>query len=454
MWRLPFFLLPYLAAGVEWLLYARIARPGRRAAAAWGAVAFLAASKNPLIWLCGGYWFNPDMPTWLFALLNGLEGCLWTGLPCFLAASVVALVCCGRIKHPCPCCGCYTYDGKPGGSFSACPVCFWEDDPVQLEDETYKGGANEVCLAEARENYKKFGACEERFAGNVRKPRKEELSRRRGRGRAFAVAALVAAGLAAYGIVEGVRVPSVAVREVWFADLPEEFDGYRLVHLSDLHCSSVARRWKIEGIVRRVNALDADAVAITGDFVDGAPEIWARELEPIRGLSAKDGVFASTGNHERYWGFAAWEPLYREWGVRFLRNESVEIRRGGAVLALGGLDDPELGSNPGAVFAGRGPDDFRVLMFHRPIWCARLAEEFGVRLQLSGHTHGGGTPGLDRLVANANEGHLRGLYREGPATLHVSPGSGQWGGYPLRFFDPAEITLLVLRRSPEARPKN
>lgn len=363
MWRIPFFLFPYLVAGVEWLLYARIAKPGRRAAAAWGAALFLAASKNPLIWLCGGYWFTPDMPTWLFALLNGLEGCLWTGLPCFLAASVVA-----------------------------------------------------------------------------------PFLRRERRGQAFAVAALVAAGLAAYGIVEGVRVPSVAVREVWFADLPEEFDGYRLVHLSDLHCSSVARRWKIDGIVRRVNALDADAVAITGDFVDGAPETWAKELEPIRGLRAKDGVFASTGNHERYWGFAAWEPLYREWGVRFLRNESVEIRRGGAVLSLGGLDDPELGANPGAVFAGRGPGDFRVLMFHRPIWFARLAEECGVRLQLSGHTHGGGTPGLDRLVAKANEGHLRGFYALGDRLLHVSPGTGQWGGYPLRFFDPAEITLLVLHR--------
>lgn len=370
MWRIPFFLVPYLAAAVEWLLWERIAKPGRRAAAAWGAAGFLAASKNPVIWLFGGYWFTPDMPTWLFALLNGLEGFLWTGLPCFLAAAVVALFL------------------------------------------------------------------------------------RRGRGWAFAAAAVAAAGLAAYGIVEGVRVPSVVEREVWFADLPEEFDGYRIAHLSDLHGSAGARRWKIAGIVRRTNAAEPDLVAMTGDFVDGSPERWAADMEPLRELRAKDGVFASTGNHERYWGFEAWEPYWREWGVRFLRNESVEIRRGGAVLSLGGLDDPAMGTNPGAVFAGRGAGDFRVLMFHRPIWCARLAEEFGVRLQLSGHTHGGGTPGLDRLVANANEGHLRGFYREGSVTLHVSPGSGQWGGYAMRLFDPAEITILVLRRGSEAQPQN
>ncbi len=81
----------------------------------------------------------------------------------------------GKIKYQCPCCGCYTYDNKPTGDFSICPVCFWEDDPVQLEDETFKGGANDVCLLEARENYKKYGACEKRFIRNVRKPLEEEL---------------------------------------------------------------------------------------------------------------------------------------------------------------------------------------------------------------------------------------------------------------------------------------
>ncbi len=81
----------------------------------------------------------------------------------------------GKIKYQCPCCGCYTFDNQPSGGFTICPVCFWEDDPVQLEDETFKGGANTISLLEARENYLKFGACEETFVGNVRKPLKEEL---------------------------------------------------------------------------------------------------------------------------------------------------------------------------------------------------------------------------------------------------------------------------------------
>lgn len=81
----------------------------------------------------------------------------------------------GKIKYQCPCCGCYTYDNQPSGGFAICPVCFWEDDPIQLEDESFKGGANDVCLLDARRKFKLFGACEERFARNVRKPLEEEL---------------------------------------------------------------------------------------------------------------------------------------------------------------------------------------------------------------------------------------------------------------------------------------
>lgn len=75
------------------------------------------------------------------------------------------------MKYKCPCCGFYTFDEKPNGTFDICPVCFWEDDNIQLNDETYEGGANRVSLVQARENYKKFGASELRLKEYVRKPR-------------------------------------------------------------------------------------------------------------------------------------------------------------------------------------------------------------------------------------------------------------------------------------------
>lgn len=67
------------------------------------------------------------------------------------------------MKIKCPCCGSFSFDEKAGNG-DICPECFWEYDRIQQEDPDYRGGANSVSLAEARENYARFGACEERFA--------------------------------------------------------------------------------------------------------------------------------------------------------------------------------------------------------------------------------------------------------------------------------------------------
>ena len=80
-----------------------------------------------------------------------------------------------RIKYKCPCCEFYTFDKKPNGEYDICPVCFWEDDPFQAENPDLEGMANTVSLNQARENFKKFGACEQDMVKNVRSPKKDEL---------------------------------------------------------------------------------------------------------------------------------------------------------------------------------------------------------------------------------------------------------------------------------------
>ena len=70
-------------------------------------------------------------------------------------------------NHPCPCCGHLVF-GEPPGSYEVCPICFWEDDPVQAADPWYAGGANTPNLADAQRNYAEFGAIEQRFTKNVR----------------------------------------------------------------------------------------------------------------------------------------------------------------------------------------------------------------------------------------------------------------------------------------------
>jgi Cysteine-rich CPCC len=78
-------------------------------------------------------------------------------------------------RYPCVCCGFLTLDERPPGTFEICPVCWWEDDNVQANDVEFAGGANAICLREAQENFRAFGAAEARFRGRVRKPRPDEV---------------------------------------------------------------------------------------------------------------------------------------------------------------------------------------------------------------------------------------------------------------------------------------
>ncbi len=75
--------------------------------------------------------------------------------------------------HPCPCCGHFTFN-EPPGSYDICPVCFWEDDVVQLRWPKYGGGANKPSLIDSQQNFLRFGATEERFIKNVRAPSPDE----------------------------------------------------------------------------------------------------------------------------------------------------------------------------------------------------------------------------------------------------------------------------------------
>ena len=78
-------------------------------------------------------------------------------------------------NFPCPCCGYKTFYGeKPNGNYEICPVCFWEDDPIQSADINYAGGANSVSLKQAKQNFLEFGASKKEMIRNTRKPKPNE----------------------------------------------------------------------------------------------------------------------------------------------------------------------------------------------------------------------------------------------------------------------------------------
>ena len=263
---------------------------------------------------------------------------------------------------------------------------------------------------------------------------------------------LMAWSMAFKGIYNGVRVPDVEEVEIVSENVPEELDGYRILQLSDLHASAAARRGRTEAVVAKANAVGADLIVVTGDLVDGDPGRQARNLEPIRELAAKDGVFHCSGNHEYYFDRPAWQRIYDSWGVRFLSNEWVSPHAGLVVAGVPdgacerfGEPDPDVNR----AFADCPEGTFRVLIQHRPYvnWNEYgLTKSVRYDLQLSGHTHGGIAPLLNRLVKSYNGGLLRGLTEADGCRVYISRGTGQWAGFPIRFLDDPEITLLTLKR--------
>lgn len=263
------------------------------------------------------------------------------------------------------------------------------------------------------------------------------------------IIAAVCWGVVIVGVYNGIKPPNVHEISISYPELPEELVGYKIVQLTDIHVSSLAGKWRTEAIVERTNALDADLICVTGDLVDGSPEDRSAALEPIRYPKAKDGVYHVTGNHEFYRFRDEWKALFDKWKLKFLVNDCVFPR---PMLALGGVNDmaafltgEEL-PVPAKAFLKATKGEFRLLLSHRPAHALDNILSSKVDLQLSGHTHGGMLPGLERFIAKMNGGFSRGLFKLGRGYLYLSPGTGQWNGFPIRLFCPSEITLITLKK--------
>jgi predicted MPP superfamily phosphohydrolase len=263
--------------------------------------------------------------------------------------------------------------------------------------------------------------------------------------RALAFTSLGAAGvLTLIGLVQA-RCPRVRRVRVAIDNLPQQLDGYTIAQWSDVHVGPTIQRRFVAALVEKTNALEADAIAITGDLIDGYLDELREQVEPLRELRARDGVFFVTGNHEYYWRAGEWMPELRRLGLDFLRNEHRVVRDG---LVFAGVTDPVGRDNhkqdPHAALAGAPRDAIKVLLSHRP-QTAQTASDLGVHLQLSGHTHGGQFFPFNLLI-HAFQPIVAGLHRVGRTWLYVSRGTGYWGP-PSRLGVQSEITLIELRRT-------
>ena len=251
------------------------------------------------------------------------------------------------------------------------------------------------------------------------------------------------------GLVIARRRPGVVEIKIPVVDLPLALHGFSIAQISDVHVGPTIKRGFVEGIVRRVNELKADLIAVTGDLVDGSVQQLSAHTAPLAGLTARHGAYFVTGNHEYYSGERAWTEEIRRLGLRVLKNEHVVLKHDGASLILAGVTDysahhfdPAQRSDPAAALRGAPIDaGAKVLLAHQPS-SAMAAANAGYDVQISGHTHGGQFWPWN-LFIHFFQPFSSGLHRLKNLWIYVSRGTGYWGP-PNRFGVPSEITRIRL----------
>lgn len=249
--------------------------------------------------------------------------------------------------------------------------------------------------------------------------------------------------------------------EAHIPGLPAEFDGTRIVQLSDLHVGPQRSRSFLERVVRTTASLKPDLIAVTGDLIDDRPEDVAIYAEALGKLSAPLGVFMIAGNHDVYagWNDVASE-LRRLVPGHVLVNDCHVVRKGSAALTIIGTGDPA-GTQRG-VGNIVGPDIAKcysrvesgatvIALAHNPALFPALADR-GAALTLSGHTHWGqfAFPARNWSLASRFLEYAMSGYQRGNSLLYISPGTGYWG-IPFRVGALPEITAVTLRRATAAK---
>lgn len=279
------------------------------------------------------------------------------------------------------------------------------------------------------------------------------------------VAAAVAwIAMSLYGICRGWKRIQTDRVTLSFPDLPEAFDGYKIVHLSDFHIGTYSRVPHIvERIVDQTNSLMADMIVFTGDLVNtSSAEIVPFESQLSR-LSAPDGVLSVLGNHDYclYRHYTAPDSpqkelariikLEREAGWTVLLNESVTVERRGDRIAVTGVENAGGKGFPDMCRLSDALQDtenvkFKILLSHDPShWRREVVKDTDIQLTLSGHTHGMQFRLGPLTPSRLGYREWGGVYQLGRHRLVVNTGIG--GNVAFRFGVYPQILLLTLKKS-------
>ena len=271
-----------------------------------------------------------------------------------------------------------------------------------------------------------------------------------------------------YGMIKGAYDFRVRRRSINIADLPESFEGFKILQISDIHTGSFVSTNPIKEAVSLINRQDADLVLFTGDLVNDRAEEAVHFVPELKKIRSKNGVYSTLGNHD-YGDYYSWESkeakaknfeqmlqVHKDMGWDLLNNENRIIKKGNSSIALIGVENwgkhasfQKKGDLEKA-YKGTEGQPVKVLMTHDPThWEMVLDKYKDIDLTLSGHTHGMqfgvDIPGFRWSPSKLIFRHWADLYRKGKQHLYVNRGLG-FIGYAGRVGILPEITVFELKK--------
>lgn len=223
-------------------------------------------------------------------------------------------------------------------------------------------------------------------------------------------------------------------------NLPPAWRGKTVVQLTDLHLGIIYGPGFMAKVVDRINDLKPEAVFLTGDYFDGMEARLDELAAPLKNLTAPQGTYFITGNHEVYLGVDKARVALEPTGVKFLSDAKVDLNG----LAVVGVDWPELGGRKDIVslVTQLAPKRPSILLYHEPRYVEEIAKTGLVDLMLSGHTHKGQVWPINYVAKLVYGKYYIGLHQLGDFNIYTSPGAGTWGP-SLRIGNRPEIVAIT-----------